>query len=90
MTKKPTLEEVHEMFKGKGGNEESETILNDSNIEKKEGYVSVWSNKADAAKIIERCKNSIRSFQLVSGGVQLEIDRRAFRGIICSFRRIKK
>ena len=87
--KKESLDEVMEKFKGKGGNPESETVLIDSNLDKIDGFVSVWSNKADAAKIIARCKNNIKSYRTVGNGIQLEIDRRAFRGIVYAFRGTK-
>lgn len=86
--KELTLDDVLEQFKGKGGNPEAESILNDSNFDKKEGTVSFWSNKADAAKVIERCRNSIISFMMVGCGVQLTIDRKAFRGAHCAFRKV--
>lgn len=88
-TKKPTLEEIATIFRGKGGGLEAESIINDSNFEKKEGYVSVWSNKADAAKIIDRCKKGIKVYSLVGDGVQLTIDRKYFRGLVCAFRNVK-
>jgi hypothetical protein len=86
MNNKPSLDEIAAMFKGKGGNEESESILNDSNMDKKDGIVSVWSNKADAAKIIERCKGGIKNYELCGGGIKLDIDRKLFRGLWCAFR----
>ncbi len=89
-TKKPSIDEILASFKGKGGNPESESIIVDSNHDKKEGFVSVWSNKADAAKIIERCRNSIKDYYLLGDGVQLVIDRKAFRGILCAFRQVKE
>jgi len=86
--KELTLDQVLEQFKGKGGDIEAESILNDSNWDKKEGTVSFWSNKADAAKVIERCRNSIISFCLEGAGVHLIIDRKAFRGAHCAFRKV--
>lgn len=88
MNSEISLNDIVKMFKGKGGDPEAETIINDSNGDKKNGSVFVWSNKNDASKIVERCKNSIKSCKLVGDGVQLEIDRKAFRGIVCAFRRL--
>ena len=59
-----TIDEIHDLFKGKGGDDESETILNDTNFDKKNGSVFVYSNKSDAAKIIKRCKKGIKSFKI--------------------------
>ncbi len=83
-----TLDDAYNMLKGKGGDIESESILNDSNFDKKNNTVSFWSNKGDAAKVIERCRNSIISFQVMGDGIQLTIDRKAFRGMACAFRKI--
>lgn len=85
---KKTLEELSASFKGKGS-AESESVLVDNNGDKTEGYVSVWSNKADATKIISRCKNSIIRYEELGDGVQLFIDRKAFRGIVYAFRSVK-
>lgn len=87
MNNKINLDDVIKQFKGKGGDPEAESILNDSNSDKKEGYVSFWSNKSDAAKVIERCKNSIINCEVIGDGVQLTIDRKAFRGLVYCFRR---
>lgn len=85
-----TIEQIYENFKGKGGHPESETILNDNNSDKKDGFVVLWSNKVDAAKIIERCKADIISFKMVGDGVQLQVARKAFRGVHCAFRKSKE
>ena len=84
---KKTLEELSADFKGKGSIE-SESVLVDSNGDKAEGYVSVWSNKSDATKIIARCKNSILRYEELGDGVQLFIDRKAFRGLVYAFRQV--
>lgn len=88
--KEYSLNEVKEMFKGKGGGPEAESVLLDSNFHKKEGVVTLWSNKADAAKVIERCGSSVISFEVRGDGVSLVINRDAFRGIHCAFRRVKE
>ena len=36
------IDEVIERFKGKGGDEEAETILVDNNADKRAGLVTVW------------------------------------------------
>ena len=89
MNKKITLDELYAMYKGKGGGPESESIIIDSNIDRKDGYVSIWSNKGDVAKIIERCKKDIISFEYKGDGVNFNINRKAFRGVHCAFRRTK-
>jgi len=90
LTKKPTLKEVAAHFKGKGGGPESESHIVDCNADKKDGFVWVYSNKADATKIIERCGPAILDYRFLDSGVQLQIARKAFRGIHCAFRNIKE
>lgn len=89
-----TIDDVHKKFKGKGGGPDAESILVDSNFDKKQGYVTVWTNKKDAAHLIERCKECIIDFHETSpgdekdgGGVMLKINRKAFRGIVYAFRK---
>ena len=90
MEKKPTLEELKLSFKGRGGDSESESIVVDSNLDKRDGYVSIYSSNKDVAKIIERCASSIIDSEILgTSGVQFKIDRKAFRGIHCAFRSVK-
>jgi len=87
---KPTLKEIAAYYKGKGGGPEGESHIIDANADKKEGFVWVYSTKADAAKIIQRCGDAILDYSFLDAqGVQLKIDRRAFRGIHCAFRNVK-
>jgi|TARA_A100000172_G_scaffold46223_1_gene28610 hypothetical protein len=87
---KPTLNEIKAYFKGKGGGPEGESHIIDANADKKEGFVWVYSTKSDATKIIERCGDAILDYGFLDGqGVQLKIDRKAFRGIHCAFRNVK-
>lgn len=89
-TQKPTLTEIAQYYKGKGGGPEGESHIIDANADKKEGFVYVYSTKADATKIIERCGDAIIDYDFLdSRGVQLKIDRKAFRGIHCAFRNVK-
>ena len=90
LTNKPTLKEIASHFKGKGGGPESESHIVDCNADKKDGFVWVYSNKADATKIIDRCGPAILDYRFLDSGVQLQIDRKAFRGIHCAFRNIKE
>jgi len=88
---KPTLKEIAKHFKGKGGGPEGESHIIDANADKKEGFVFVYSTKADAAKIIDRCGDAILDYSFLdTRGVQLKIDRKAFRGIHCAFRNVKE
>ena len=88
--KKHTLSELKTMFKGKGGGPEGESHVVDCNADKEEGYVSFYSTKADVAKVIDRCEGSIIDYELLGdSGVQFKIDRKAFRGLHCAFRRVK-
>jgi|TARA_A100001011_G_scaffold394111_1_gene485694 hypothetical protein len=90
LASKPSLEEVKAYFKGKGGGPEGESHIIDANADKKEGFVWVYSTKSDATKIIERCGDAILDYGFLDGqGVQLKIDRKAFRGIHCAFRNVK-
>jgi len=86
---KPTLDEIQEHFKGKGGGPEGESHIIDANADKKEDFVWFYSNKADAAKIIERCKKNIIDYNFLGSGIQLQIRRKAFRGMHCAFRKTK-
>ncbi len=86
---KPTLEEIKKHFKGKGGGPEGESHIIDANPDKKEGFVWFYSNKADAAKVIERCGDLVVDYNFLGSGVQLKIDRKAFRGMHCAFRSVK-
>mgnify|MGYP001387429574 FL=1 len=80
LASKPSLEEVKAYFKGKGGGPEGESHIIDANADKKEGFVWVYSTKSDATKIIERCGDAILDYGFLDGqGVQLKIDRKAFR-----------
>jgi len=85
----PKLSEVREHFKGKNGGVEGESHLIDANCDKKDGFVWVYSNKSDAAKIIERCEGAIKEYTFLDSGVQMQIDRKAFRGITYAFRKVK-
>ena len=88
---KPTLKEIASHFKGKGGGPEGESHIIDANADKKEGFVYVYSTKADAAKIIDRCGDAVLEYSFLDKrGVQLKIDRKAFRGIHCAFRKVKE
>ena len=90
LNEKPTLKEIASYYKGKGGGPEGESHVIDANADKKEGFVWVYSTKADAAKIIERCGDAILDYSFLDAqGVQLKIDRKAFRGIHCAFRNVK-
>lgn len=89
---KPTkeiLDQIAQEYKGTTGGPEGETIIVDASADKKDGFVTVWSNKADATKIIERCRDSIISIRKDSNGVLLKIERCAFRGPVCAFRKCK-
>ena len=90
VSQKPTLKEIASYYKGKGGGPEGESHIIDANADKKEGFVWVYSTKADAAKIIDRCGDAILDYSFLDAqGVQLKIDRKAFRGIHCAFRNVK-
>ena len=82
-----TIDELIERYKGKQGDDETESILIDNNFDKRyENVVRVWAMAADVSKIAERCRNSIVSFHEKGGGVDFVIDRKAFRGVVYAFR----
>ena len=83
-----SLDELLEKFT-KSGNLECESVLVDSNADKKMNYVSIWSNKSDVSKIIKRCRNDIKDYEIVGDGVMFRIDRKAFRGIQFALRRTR-
>jgi len=89
LEEKPTLEEIQTHFKGKGGGPEGESHIIDANADKKEDFVWFYSNKSDAAKVIERCGDMISDYSFLGSGVQLKINRKAFRGLHCAFRNVK-
>ena len=82
-----TINELIEKYKGKQGDDETESILIDNNSDKRyDNVVRVWAMAADVAKIADRCRNSIVSFKEKGGGVDFIIDRKAFRGVVYAFR----
>ena len=90
MKKLQSLEEVKAAFKGKGGlNPESENILVDSGADKAEGFLTVWGNRAEIAKIIDRCGRLVTKFDATEDGAHLTIDRKAFRGLEYCFKKVK-
>ena len=89
LSSKPTLQEIKAYFKGKGGGPDGESHIIDSNFDKKQGFVWVYSTTKDAAKIIDRCGDAILDYSFLDSGIQLKIDRKAFRGIHCAFRNVK-
>ena len=89
VNEKPSLNEVKSYFKGKGGGPEGESHIIDANADKKEGFVWFYSNKADAAKVIDRCAKDILDYHFLDSGIQLKIARKAFRGMQYAFRKTK-
>lgn len=91
MSKKlETLIDIKAAFKGKGGtNPESENILVDNGADKSEGFVTIWGNRAEIAKIIDRCGHLVQKFNATEEGASLTIDRKAFRGLEYCFKRVK-
>jgi hypothetical protein len=85
----PTLAEVKQHFKGKGGGPEAESHIIDANADRKEDFVWFYSNKSDASKVIERCENDILGYSFLDSGIQLKIARKAFRGLEYAFRKNK-
>lgn len=82
--KTETIDDIRNDFHGRGGGPESESQITDSKLDK--DVVSIWSCNKDVAKIIDRCRNHIRSFKRVGDGVELVIDRSVFRGIHAAFK----
>ena len=85
-----TVDDIIKKYKNKKGDAESETILIDNNADRKEtNTVSVWGCTADISRIASRCRNAIVSIRDDADGCSLEIDRRAFRGVVFAFRNAK-
>ena len=85
-----TIDELIKKYKNKKGDEESETIICDNNMDKRvDNTVSVWAMASDVAKIAERCRNAIVSFEERGNGVDFKIHRKAFRGAVYAFRKVK-
>jgi len=87
---KVTVDDIIKKYKNKKGDIESETILIDNNADRKEtNTVSVWGCTADIANIAARCRDQIVSIRDDSDGCSLEINRKAFRGVLYAFRNVK-
>ncbi len=87
---KVTVDDIIKKYKNKKGDDEAETILIDNNHDRKNtNTVSVWGCTADIANIAARCRDQIISIRDDSDGCALEIDRRAFRGVLYAFRNVK-
>ncbi len=87
-----TIDELIEKYRRKKGDEESESIIIDNNGDKKhEGFVRVWAMASDVAKVADRCRNSIVWWKEEAdhGGCHFHIDKKAFRGVVYAFRRLK-
>ena len=84
------IDNIVRKYKNKKGDYESETILIDNNGDRKEANtVTVWGCTADISKIAGRCRSAIVSIRDDDDGCSLEIDRRAFRGVLYAFRNAK-
>ena len=87
---KVTVDDIIKKYKNKKGDSESETILIDNNADRKAtNTVSVWGCTADISRIASRCRNAIVSIRDDADGCSLEIDRKAFRGVVFAFRNVK-
>lgn len=85
---KKTIKEVRDQYFGKSGDIESESILIDNNADKQEGHISIWSNKNDIAKILDRCGSMVIDYKEQGGGYSIKISRKAFRGVSYAFKKI--
>ena len=83
------IDEVIRRFKGKGGDDEAETILIDNNADRKDGLVTVWGCNHNIAKVAMRCRKAIVKCRVDPDGASLTIERRAFRGVVYAFRNVK-
>ena len=82
-----TVDDIIKKYKNKKGDIESETILIDNNADRKyNNTVSIWGCSSDISKIANRCRNHIVSIRDDADGCSLEIDRKAFRGVLYAFR----
>ena len=84
---KVTVDDIIKKYKNKKGDEEAETILIDNNADKKRSNtVSIWGCTSDISKIAQRCRKHIVSIRDDANGCALEIDRKAFRGVVYAFK----
>lgn len=88
MKNKKTLKEVREQYHGKGGDSESESILVAANADKRDGFVTIWSDNNDISKILDRCSTMVLEYTEQGGGYAIKIDRKAFRGLSFAFKKI--
>ena len=87
---KVTVDDIIKKYKNKKGDIESETILIDNNADRKHSNtVSVWGCTSDISKIAARCRDQIVSIRDDADGCSLEINRRAFRGVVYAFRNVR-
>lgn len=83
-----TLKQVRELYHGKSGDIESESILVDANADKKDGFITIWSDNNDIAKILDRCSSMVLEYKEQGGGYSIKINRKAFRGLSYAFKRV--
>ena len=87
-----TIDDLIKKYKNKKGDDETESIIIDNNGDRKEdNFVRVWAMASDVSKIADRCKESIVWWEEdpSMSGVNFHIDRKAFRGVVYAFRRVK-
>jgi hypothetical protein len=80
------LAEIKERFHQKGGNEDSETVLNWNKQDYKEGFVSIWTDNKDAALLIKRSSTYIRSIKDHGDSVEIVVDKIGFRSSVNAFK----
>ena len=77
-----TLDELVSRFHGMGGDEWSESHLCCNKQDLKEGYVYVWSNNKDVAKLITRSRKFIIEVRDLDDAVQFKMSKQGFRSVI--------
>ena len=84
---KRRLENIKRQYKGQGGGPESESYVHDAKCDRDEGFVYVSTDNKLAAKIADRCSESIIDVIYNGHGmVEFKIDRKGFRGIEYAFK----
>ena len=81
-----TLDELVKRFHGQGGDEWSESHLCCNKQDLKEGFVYVWSNNKDVAKLITRSRQFILEVRDLDEAVQFKMAKQGFRSVITAFK----
>ena len=86
-----TIAALRERWSGSRGDSEAESILVSSNLDLKNGQVTVWCGRpSDAGKLLTRCGSKLTAHTERGDGISLTFDSTALRpgGISMAFKNI--